>query len=189
MAEYISVLLANGSTRQKVHDEMNDLVGSDFDPRFLEWLFDVADEVTRPEAVASGKESPSDRRTRDVESRPEAGRSVSGLGDGGRGRLLDSALGGLGSGSAEKRKADGRDDFPRKRMSEGVPNGPRGMGSEGRSLQGRIGNRAQSGGGRGMPIRGAGRNQPAMGGMNGGMGGGVGAGMGMGGMGESSLNL
>ena len=183
MAEYITVLLANGSTRQKVHDEMNDLVGSDFDPRFLEWLFDVADEVTRPEAVATGRESPSDRRTRDVESRPEAeaGRSVSGSGDGGRGRLLDSALGGLGSGRAEKRKADGRDDFPRKRMSDGVPNGPRGMGNEGRSLQGRIGNRAQPGGGRGMPIRGASRNQPAMGGMN---GGGMGGGMGMGGMGE-----
>lgn len=32
MAEYITVLLANGSSQERVQTEMDDLVGSDFGP-------------------------------------------------------------------------------------------------------------------------------------------------------------
>ena len=177
MAEYITVLLANGNAREKVHIEMNDLVGSDFDERFLEWLFDMAIDITRSESRPSPSPAAEVHERREV----SGGRDSGGASLDRKNRLLNSALGDLDR--PEKRKADGRDDGANKRRISdqyGAPSGPRAMGGEGRSLLGRISNAPRAPGGRGMPIRGAGRNGQ---GMNGGMGMGMGNGM-MGGMGE-----
>ena len=161
MAEYITVLLANGNSQERVHSEMDDreshtcanialthplVVGSDFDPKFLEWLFNKASGISssrsEPPAPAPAPRSPPATAT------PAPG-----------GRLLNSALGGLSQ--PEKRKLDGgHDGQNKKRLSDGVPSGPRG---EGRSLADRLGPRGR------MQVRGmAGR----------GMGRGLGPGMG-----------
>ncbi|ORX36581.1 hypothetical protein BD324DRAFT_626414 [Kockovaella imperatae] len=172
MAEYITVLLANGNSREKVHTEMNDLVGSDFDERFLEWLFDTAADITRTPGSRPSPSPVPDRQRRE----PASANGVTGerraAGDPSherRNRLLDSALGDLHQGEKRKSGADGRDDRDgagagnKRRISDhGAPSGPRSMG--GRNLADRIGGRGPPGGGgqRGMPIRGMGR-----GGMNG----------------------
>lgn len=123
------------------------MVGSDFHPEFLDWLFDSAQRLIAPPRELS----PAPRETRDrspIRSR----------------RLLDSALGGLGG---NKRKSDADAGSNKRRISEGTsasvpvtaPGGPRAMMGEGRGLADRMGPRRG-----GMAVRGMGR---------GGMGGGT----------------
>ncbi|OCF74525.1 hypothetical protein I204_04901 [Kwoniella mangroviensis CBS 8886] len=168
MAEYITVLLANGSARERVQTEMDDLVGSDFDPAFLDWLFSAAKNIITapsPSPVPAPAPAPSSQ------SPVTASRGSGGSGT----RLLNTALAPLSS-QLEKRKAsDIQDGQNKKRVSDvgvNAPSGPRGMGNEGKSLADRISNgNAQRG--RGVPIRG--------------MAGGRGGNMGMGNhMGEST---
>ncbi|WVR06954.1 hypothetical protein IAU60_003990 [Kwoniella sp. DSM 27419] len=145
MAEYITVLLANGSERDRVQTEMDDLVGSDFDPFFLDWLFDKASEIAAPPTAAPLTQT---------RASPFAPRQASGAGN----RLINSALAPL-SNQPEKRKADSQDQSQanKKRVSDvgpGLPSGPRAMG-EGRGLADRIGGHGPvAGRGRGVPIRG-----------------------------------
>nr|XP_018262867.1 uncharacterized protein I303_04352 [Kwoniella dejecticola CBS 10117]OBR85025.1 hypothetical protein I303_04352 [Kwoniella dejecticola CBS 10117] len=157
MAEYITVLLANGSARDRVQTEMEDLVGSDFDPAFLDWLFSIAKNTT---SATSPSPAP-------VSASPTASSAQPARGPGGS-RLLNTALAPL-SGQPEKRKlSDSQDGQNKKRLSDvalNAPSGPRNMGSEGKSLADRL-----SGGntrGRGVGIRGM-----AGGGRGGHMGGG-----------------
>jgi uncharacterized membrane protein len=98
------------------------VVGTDFDPSFLTWLFDTASSILQsaepapaPSAPASGTRRP----------------------DGGN-RMLTNALSASHQDSY-KRKADTNDAPNKRRISEGTPSGPRAMGNEGRSLQSRIG--------------------------------------------------
>ena len=39
MAEYVIVMLANRKGPHQVSDEMRDLIGEDYDPQFVEWLW------------------------------------------------------------------------------------------------------------------------------------------------------
>jgi hypothetical protein len=150
------------------------VVGSDFHPSFLDWLFDAAQHlVSGP--VRSSRDfdrerelSPSrDReldRDRDIRERspiPAPARSR---------RLLDSALGGLGQESSKRKHHDGNGiEQNKRRISDGpisAPGAPRAMmGMEGKGLADRMGPR--NGGRGGMAVRGMGRQ----GGMGGGMGG------------------
>lgn len=127
------------------------MVGSDFHPEFLDWLFDSAQRLIAPPRERERDISPvREREHRDrspVRSR----------------RLLDSALGGLGN---NKRKSDADAGSNKRRISEGLPSapaaapgGPRAMMGEGRGLADRMGPRRG-----GMAVRGMGR-----GGMGGGM--------------------
>nr|XP_019046434.1 hypothetical protein I302_05183 [Kwoniella bestiolae CBS 10118]OCF25364.1 hypothetical protein I302_05183 [Kwoniella bestiolae CBS 10118] len=152
MAEYITVLLANGSARERVQTEMDDLVGSDFDPAFLDWLFSAAKSITSapsPSPIPTSAAVPTASTSQSPVNAPR--------GSGGSGsRLLNTALAPLSS-QPEKRKAadtaDGNQN--KKRLSDvgvNAPSGPRGMGSEGRSLADRIGGGNVRG--RGVPIRG-----------------------------------
>ncbi|KDN49948.1 hypothetical protein K437DRAFT_273197 [Tilletiaria anomala UBC 951] len=45
MAEYIVVMLANRKGPEQVSDEMKDLIGEDYDPVFVNWLWDEAHHV------------------------------------------------------------------------------------------------------------------------------------------------
>lgn len=128
------------------------MVGSDFDSHFLDWLFDIAHELTtsRPEPPAPSRSPPVATST-----------SRQGSGGGGGSRLLNSALAPLAN-QPEKRKFEDRDrddGANKRRISDGpiahAPTGPRGMSSEGRSLADRLGpsNRARGG----MAVRGMGR--------------------------------
>ncbi|WWD17198.1 hypothetical protein CI109_101636 [Kwoniella shandongensis] len=144
MAEYITVLLANGSARDRVQSEMDDLVGSDFDPAFLDWLFSKAIEVST--APAAAEASPVNSNSAVSTQRPAGS------------RLLNTALAPLASQPVEKRKFSdsGADAQNKKRLSDvgGAPSGPR-AGNEGRGLADRIGPGPGPGRGRGgMPIRG-----------------------------------
>ncbi|KAL7421598.1 mRNA-binding protein nab2 [Cryptotrichosporon argae] len=52
MAEYITVML------DRIQTEMDDLVGSDFDPAFLDWLFALADDLRRPALAEPERAAP-----------------------------------------------------------------------------------------------------------------------------------
>nr|XP_019011077.1 uncharacterized protein I206_04385 [Kwoniella pini CBS 10737]OCF49858.1 hypothetical protein I206_04385 [Kwoniella pini CBS 10737] len=124
---------------------MDDLVGSDFDPAFLDWLFSSAENIT---SAPSASPVP-------VLASPSSSAPQTGRGQGGS-RLLNTALAPLSS-QPEKRKAsDTVDGQNKKRLSDigiNAPSGPRNMGSEGKSLADRL-----SGGnsrGRGVGIRGS----------------------------------
>jgi len=126
------------------------VVGSDFDPYFLDWLFNKASEITAPRLSSPTTSThqapppqPSSSRDRDAPR--------------GTSRLLDTALAPLAS-QPEKRKFDvgGQDGQNKKRLSEGntLPSGPRAMGGEGRPLADRLGSGGRGRGG--IQVRGTG---------------------------------
>lgn len=134
------------------------VVGSDFHPEFLDWLFDSAQRLIAPPSRDRERERsrdispPRESRDRDRDRSPVRSR-----------RLLDSALGGLGS---NKRKSDVEGGQQNKRrISEGTsggpisaPGGPRAMmGNEGRGLADRMGPRRG-----GMAVRGMGMGRGGM---------------------------
>ena len=164
------------------------MVGSDFHPDFLDWLFDAAADLisipvrrdpspARRERELLPDHDPSRDRERERERSPPRTR-----------RMFDSALGGLESNKRKQPTTTGESQNKR-RISDGpisAPSGPRGMmGGEGRGLADRMGPRAlgnANGTGRGgMQVRGMGgqggigaRNDMGMAG--GAMGGGGGGG-------------
>ncbi|WWC89218.1 uncharacterized protein L201_004136 [Kwoniella dendrophila CBS 6074] len=179
MAEYITVLLANGSARERVQTEMDDLVGSDFDSAFLDWLFASAKKV-----IAVPSPSPAPVSTTPAPTAPTAPTAQSSAprsqpGSGSGSRLLNTALAPLSS-QPEKRKAsdmsnsnqqDGNQN--KKRNSDiglSAPSGPRNMGNEGKSLADRL-TGAPNGNGNNLRGRGVGIRGMA-GGRGGNMGGG-----------------
>ncbi|KIR67325.1 hypothetical protein I314_02543 [Cryptococcus bacillisporus CA1873] len=115
MAEYITVLLANGSSRERVQSEMDDLVGSDFDPAFLDWLFVKSDSV-----ISDG--SPNQPVPTPVEAE---GAPLSTAAPRGNSRLLSSALAPLTSQPEKRKLSDSMDDGQNKRPASEVPVGPR----------------------------------------------------------------
>ncbi|WRT66486.1 uncharacterized protein IL334_003445 [Kwoniella shivajii] len=162
MAEYITVLLANGSPRDRVQTEMDDLVGSDFDPAFLDWLFSSAKSIT---SGPSTSPAPSNSAPASVPLTAQPSGSTQRGGQGGS-RLLNTALAPLNS-QPEKRKASDTQDGPalnKKRLSDvsvSAPSGPRTMGNEFRGLADRLG--PGPGRGRGLPIRGVAGGRGGMG--------------------------
>jgi hypothetical protein len=128
---------------------MDDLVGSDFDVRFLDWLFDSAQTITAPPAA----DPPAESRSPPPPA-PAAARQASG-----GGRLLSNALAASSNQQPEKRKFDDRQDQQsaggnKRRIPEGLPSGPRAMSGEGRSLADRMGPRGGPGGRGGFHVRG-----------------------------------
>jgi hypothetical protein len=138
------------------------VVGSDFRPEFLDWLFDSAQRLIAPPSRDRERERerdispPRDSRDRDRDRDRSPVRSR---------RLLDSALGGLGN-NKRKSDMDGVQQNKRK-ISEGAsaaggpisaPGGPRAMmGNEGRGLADRMGPRRG-----GMAVRGMGIGRGGM---------------------------
>lgn len=128
------------------------MVGADFDPGFLTWLFEHASEIqqmpvsTSPSSpVATGlpaqTSGPHSTPGSTLQSPPQRTPAAAGSG-----RILSSALSASRQDSY-KRKADihAPDGPSKKRLSDhglAVPSGPRAMGAEGRSLQSRLSGRA-----------------------------------------------
>lgn len=134
------------------------VVGSDFDPRFLDWLFDKAEDITRPRRRSPSPEpAPAPSRSPVTSSHPTSS------GASGGSRLLSTALGTLTQPEKRKLGGGGEDHGNKRRIPDNAPSGPR-MGAEGRSLADRLGGRNSNvGPGRGgFPIRGmAGGRGPA----------------------------
>ncbi|KAK4687339.1 nuclear polyadenylated RNA-binding protein NAB2, partial [Tremellales sp. Uapishka_1] len=158
MAEYITVLLANGNREERVHAEMDDckpshtvgltynaadgcngsVVGSDFDSSFLTWLFDKAAEIAAPQSVPIPSSS----------SAPVAAPAPAPAPAPASSRLLSSALAPLASqADSNKRK------LPQGGEEQGNKRGPTGP----RSLVDRMGPAHARGG---MQVRGVGRGPP-----------------------------
>ncbi|OCF33019.1 hypothetical protein I316_05357 [Kwoniella heveanensis BCC8398] len=153
---------------------MDDLVGSDFDPAFLDWLFDQASNIAAaaPAPLVSEPVSTSAPAQQSTAS-PAAPRQPASAGGS---RMLNTALAPLSS-QPEKRKAETQEGSNKKRLSDVVaaPSGPRALG-EGRGLADRIGGLGPAGGavrpgfgngqnvrGRGVPIRGMAGGRGGMG--------------------------
>jgi hypothetical protein len=141
------------------------VVGSDFDPYFLDWLFTKASEITAPRSTSPTASIHQSAAPAQPSSSRDAPRGTS--------RLLDTALAPLAS-QPEKRKFDvgGQDAQNKKRLSDGggLPSGPRAMGGEGgRPRASRLGPDMRPRGS--LPIRGMGpRGVQGNGGMGGHMG-------------------
>ncbi|OWZ60161.1 hypothetical protein C356_00295 [Cryptococcus neoformans c45] len=115
MAEYITVLLANGSSRERVQSEMDDLVGSDFDPAFLDWLFVKSESITSAGSATQPATTPLEI----------AGTAASAATPQGNSRLLSSALAPLTSQPEKRKLSDSTHDGQNKRPASEVPVGPR----------------------------------------------------------------
>ncbi|KAH8087820.1 hypothetical protein BXZ70DRAFT_955272 [Cristinia sonorae] len=57
MAEYITIMIINNKTAAQISTELEDLIGSDFDPNFVDWLFSEV-EKTSPESEAAPPPAP-----------------------------------------------------------------------------------------------------------------------------------
>lgn len=68
MAEYITIMLINSKTPDQITSELQDLIGSEYDPKFTDWLFAEASssleqeqvtEVAEPAPVEAPEDAPS----------------------------------------------------------------------------------------------------------------------------------
>ncbi|CAL1711349.1 unnamed protein product [Somion occarium] len=57
MAEYITIMIINNKTAAQISSELEDLIGSDFDPSFVDWLFAEV-EKSAPEEEAPAPPEP-----------------------------------------------------------------------------------------------------------------------------------
>ncbi|GAA5980016.1 hypothetical protein JCM10908_001500 [Rhodotorula pacifica] len=180
MAEYCLVMLGNRKTPDQISTELSDLIGSDFDRSFVDWLFDQvkhhypepsssssASSASAPAAPASSSASARNASSSDrnggIPSRPSAP-----LGGGGGRQVFGAAMSGM------KRGARDLDDGPghegggggggrqQQRARYDGPSGGRG-GNNTRSLFDRVnGNNPQFAPGRNAgPVNNTGMPQPA----------------------------
>lgn len=71
MAEYITIMLINNKTPEQITGELVDLVGSEYDQKFTDWLFnEAASSLEDPEQVAPETQvpAPSEPAPEDVPS-------------------------------------------------------------------------------------------------------------------------
>ncbi|EIW80400.1 hypothetical protein CONPUDRAFT_105406 [Coniophora puteana RWD-64-598 SS2] len=170
MAEYITIMIINNKTAAQITSELEDLIGSDYDASFTDWLFTEAAKgapdaapPAQPAAVIAAsvsQTSPSAPKAASTRPIPQAPRST-------LSHALNQAVPSGPSGI--KRPASGRSPSPsgggpNKSRRTDLPTGPRAMqaspsgggGGGGRSLLDRMGPRnkfGQGGGGRGDDIQ------------------------------------
>ncbi|KAF9243143.1 hypothetical protein BU15DRAFT_86547 [Melanogaster broomeanus] len=167
MAEYITIMIINNKTAAQITSELEDLIGSDFDPSFTDWLFIEASKGA-PEAdipplpsTATPSSQPSSEipthptssSSTDQKRPPNAPRAAASGGVPLYQQALSSTLG-SSHGHAQKRTASVRSPSPTghgpsKTRRMDVPTGPRAMlrragagaSVNGRSLLDRVGGR------------------------------------------------
>ncbi|KAJ7287225.1 hypothetical protein C8J57DRAFT_1283255 [Mycena rebaudengoi] len=156
MAEYITIMIINNKTAAQITSELEDLIGTDFDPTFTDWLFDeaakgAAEPVLPTPAEPSTSQHPAEPVTQqappptsnDASRRPRNGVYQ---------QAISQALP-TTSPSGQKRSASARSPSPNqsnKVRRTDLPTGPRAMLRDGqtsnpRSLLDRVG--GPSGGG------------------------------------------
>ncbi|KZT72321.1 hypothetical protein DAEQUDRAFT_686029 [Daedalea quercina L-15889] len=149
MAEYITIMLINNKTKEQISSELEDLIGTEFDPSFVDWLFEEASKGVPDAAPPAAEASTSSQRrespphlsetTRKPPSGPRAGAPL-------YQQAISQAIPST-SPSAQKRPASARSPSPtghinKSRRMDGPPTGPRAMqhgGGGQRSLLERMG--------------------------------------------------
>ncbi|KAJ6624311.1 hypothetical protein B0H10DRAFT_1784731 [Mycena sp. CBHHK59/15] len=152
MAEYITIMIINNKTASQITSELEDLIGSDFDPTFTDWLFSEAAKGA-VEATSPAPAEPSTSQ-RPIEAVPRREAPALAPNDASRRprngvyqQAISQALPST-SPSGQKRTASARSPSPNhanKIRRTDVPTGPRAMQREGpsgsnpRSLLDRVG--------------------------------------------------
>ncbi|TFY65452.1 hypothetical protein EVJ58_g1970 [Rhodofomes roseus] len=149
MAEYITIMIINNKTKEQISSELEDLIGTEFDPSFVDWLFeeaakgapDAAPPVPEASTSTQRRESPPHlaETTRKPPSGPRAGAPL-------YQQAISQAIPST-SPTAQKRTASARSPSPtghanKSRRMDGPPTGPRAMqhgGGGQRSLLERMG--------------------------------------------------
>ncbi|KAJ7209737.1 hypothetical protein GGX14DRAFT_452958 [Mycena pura] len=152
MAEYITIMIINNKTAAQITGELEDLIGSDFDPSFTDWLFAEAAKGAAEAAPSAQAESSTSQRPPEsaapVDTVPPppndaSRRARNGVYQQAIAQALPST-----SPSGQKRSASARSPSPNhanKIRRTDVPTGPRAMLREGpsnsnsRSLLDRVG--------------------------------------------------
>ncbi|CCL99187.1 uncharacterized protein FIBRA_01202 [Fibroporia radiculosa] len=137
MAEYITIMIINNKTPTQILSELEDLIGSDFDPSFVDWLFAEATkgapESEAPSATTASTSTPTPavresppHTTENTRRPPNAPRSGGPLYQQAIAQALPST-----SPSAQKRTASARSPSPtgpaNKLRRTDLPTGPRAM--------------------------------------------------------------
>ncbi|GAA5850013.1 hypothetical protein JCM8547_000982 [Rhodosporidiobolus lusitaniae] len=108
MAEYCLVMLGNRKTADQISTELSDLIGSDFDPSFVTWLFDEVKKHYPDPAAKSPAAPPPSAPTGPSSSRAPNGVPTRPSGPvGGNRNVFGAAVGGVKR-SAEDGGLDGR---------------------------------------------------------------------------------
>ncbi|KAF8911484.1 hypothetical protein CPB84DRAFT_1812332 [Gymnopilus junonius] len=141
MAEYITIMVINNKTSAQITSELEDLIGSDFNPSFTEWLFEEAAKgdsgldtspqspPTKPETtsgIAPPQETP--QATSEPSRAPNVARS-----GGVYQQAISQALPSSSS-TAQKRSSSARSPsptHPNKSRRTDLPTGPRAMHRDG----------------------------------------------------------
>ncbi|KAJ3575053.1 hypothetical protein NP233_g1362 [Leucocoprinus birnbaumii] len=158
MAEYITIMVINNKSAAQITTELEDLIGSEYDPAFTEWLFAEAakgaagtevppqPQPQTPTPAPANEQlttrDPPPHTSRDAPSRPSHQRN---------GIYQQAVSQATTSGSSQKRSASARSpspNHPNKSRRTDLPTGPRAMQREGgsgggsRSLLDRMGGHA-----------------------------------------------
>ncbi|KAF7315156.1 hypothetical protein MIND_00030000 [Mycena indigotica] len=146
MAEYITIMIINDKTPEQITGELEDLIGSDFDPSFTDWLFAEAEKGAE-ESVAPAQTGPQQPAESVASVPPPANDSSARRPP--RNGVYQQALSQALPSSGQKRTASARSPSPNhahKMRRTDLPTGPRAMQREGnpRSLIDRVGGRRNS---------------------------------------------
>ncbi|KAL0955763.1 hypothetical protein HGRIS_001978 [Hohenbuehelia grisea] len=147
MAEYITIMIINNKTPEQVTNELEDLIGSDYDSSFTEWLFAEAakgaETSATPQTTAPAEPPAAETSTNDVppptspEStrRPPHGPRHNGVYQ----QALSQALPTANASTGQKRAASARSPspgHPNKQRRTDLPTGPRAMLRDGQGTSG-----------------------------------------------------
>ncbi|KAJ7668630.1 hypothetical protein DFH06DRAFT_203962 [Mycena polygramma] len=151
MAEYITIMIINNKTASQITSELEDLIGTDFDPTFTDWLFaEAARGVAEPTSPAPAAEPSTSQRAPEPAvptATPAATESSRRPRNGVYQQAISQAIPST-SPSGQKRSASARSPSPNqsnKIRRTDVPTGPRAMLRDGpsnsnpRSLLDRVG--------------------------------------------------
>lgn len=157
MAEYITIMVINNKSAAQITTELEDLIGSEYDPTFTDWLFTeaakgaTASEVPPQPQPQTPTAQPNEQSTT-REPPPHTSRDVSNRSSNPRNGIYQQAVSqATSSNSSQKRSASARSpspSHPNKSRRTDLPTGPRAMQREGgsggnpRSLLDRMGGHA-----------------------------------------------
>ncbi|THH01334.1 hypothetical protein EW026_g1354 [Hermanssonia centrifuga] len=148
MAEYITIMIINNKTPAQISSELEDLIGSDFDSAFVDWLFAEVSkgvpEAEVPVAAAPEPVSVSPAVVHDDPPHLQSDTSRRGPGGNRTGNLYQHAITQAipnPSPTAQKRSASARSPSPtghinKSRRTDLLPTGPRAMQRDGNPLGG-----------------------------------------------------
>ncbi|KAJ4483495.1 hypothetical protein J3R30DRAFT_3448938 [Lentinula aciculospora] len=139
MAEYITIMIINNKTVAQITSELQDLIGSDFDPTFTDWLFREAEKgsIETDTPLPEPSAEPSERPAEPVSTfQPPPNDSSRRSSHPPRNGVYQQALSQVLPSSSQKRPASARSpspSHPNKLRRTELPTGPRAMYRDGQS--------------------------------------------------------